>query len=159
MRHIFLGVILGFLTPFQGLLAQDNMRQVTNHLSTSSLIRTISDNQWLVADNSNHQVFFSLVDEAAPSAQQLQLGYINGNDSMRVNDFEIYNFSNHLLNIYKTNFTYPGNCAKAAEERCYQFPPDGVWYPSFEPPLDASIIEMIDMETYTMSKPVKIICQ
>ena len=70
--------------------AQERIIEVQNLNDVSSIVRETSDGLWLVYNYSYGQSRFSLVDESQTTTPQLLFGYIEGTDSTRINDFEIF---------------------------------------------------------------------
>lgn len=70
--------------------AQEKKIEVINQLDSYSLVRETNRGLWLVSNYFFGQTVFSMVDETQPATQQLWLGYVDGTDSLRVNDFEIF---------------------------------------------------------------------
>ena len=70
--------------------AQEKKIEVINQLDNYSLVRETNRGLWLVSNYFFGQTVFSMVDETQPATPQLWLGYVDGTDSLRVNDFEIF---------------------------------------------------------------------
>ena len=70
--------------------AQEKTTEVLNLSDVTSIVRETRSGLWLVCNNSSGRSRFTLVDESLTSADQLWLDYVDGTDSMRINDFEIF---------------------------------------------------------------------
>ena len=89
-------------------IGQEKIIEVKNFLDVSSIVRSVNDKDWLVCNNSLGQTKFSLVNESATSTPQLFLGYIDGTDSTRIFDFEVFNDT-----VYFCGATWYGSTSQA----------------------------------------------
>ncbi len=70
--------------------AQEKKIEVQNMKDSYSIIREAKNGWWLVSNYYSGQNVFTRVHDTSTIASQLWLGYIQGTDSLRVNDFEIF---------------------------------------------------------------------
>lgn len=89
LKAIKVLVLVAVLLP-EIVYAQEKTIEVQSQKDSYSIIRETSSGLWLVSSYYLGLTTFSLIDETQPATMQLQLGYISGVDSMRVNDFEIF---------------------------------------------------------------------
>lgn len=71
--------------------AQEFIREVINHDDEYSIVHEYKKDYWLVYNYYHSKSVFSMITETGTATQQLFFGYLPESDSLKINDFKIFN--------------------------------------------------------------------